>query len=152
MSFIGEETYSIDSKGRVNIPAKMRKYIAPEANDTFIVTLGFDNCIVAYPLDVWNNKYKPGIENLDPFDPRSREFRRKFLRLAEEVKLDGQQRVAIPRKLSNMFKLENKVTIVGQMDYLEFWRPEVYENYLDGTDSTYEEVAANVMVKKKPDG
>ena len=52
MSFFkGQETYSIDNKGRVNVPAKMRKSISPDANDTFIVTRGTDKCIVAYPMN-----------------------------------------------------------------------------------------------------
>ena len=51
MSFFkGQETYSIDDKGRVNVPTKMRKSIQPEAGDTFILTRGVDKCIVAYPM------------------------------------------------------------------------------------------------------
>ena len=54
--FKGEETYSIDSKGRVNIPAKMRKSMSPDAGDTFVLTRGFETCIYAYPMDEWKKK------------------------------------------------------------------------------------------------
>ena len=49
----GQETYSVDSKGRVNILVKMRRALSPEAQDTFILTRGSDRCISAYPLDEW---------------------------------------------------------------------------------------------------
>ncbi len=147
-SFIGEETYSIDNKGRVNIPAKMRKDISPEANETFVVTQGFDNCIIAYPHNVWKEKYEKGLEELDPFDKKSRMFRRKFLRWAEEVKLDGSQRISLPRKLLEIFGIKGKVTIVGQIDYIEFWNPDTYDEFLDDSEQSYEEIAAEVMARK----
>tara|TARA_Y100000294_G_C8544851_1_gene332651 strand:- start:1181 stop:1348 length:168 start_codon:yes stop_codon:yes gene_type:complete len=46
----GEYFYNIDSKGRLNIPAKYRNALAPENNNTFIITKGQDPCIYAYPL------------------------------------------------------------------------------------------------------
>jgi len=39
-SFKGSYAYSVDAKGRINIPARLRKYVSPEANDTFVVTRG----------------------------------------------------------------------------------------------------------------
>jgi MraZ protein len=52
-SFKGSYEYSVDNKGRVNIPARLRKYVSPEANDTFVITRGYDACLFVYPLDVW---------------------------------------------------------------------------------------------------
>ncbi|HLX12368.1 MAG TPA: MraZ N-terminal domain-containing protein, partial [Bacteroidota bacterium] len=52
-SFKGSYTYSVDSKGRINIPAKLRKYVSPDANDTFIVTRGFEKCLFVFPADEW---------------------------------------------------------------------------------------------------
>lgn len=144
--FKGQETYSIDSKGRVNIPAKMRKSISPEANDTFTVTRGQEECIVAYPLDEWK-KYEDKFVELNQYDSKNRFFLRKLLMWSEEVSLDGQQRISLPKKLLDFAGIENKVVIAGMVDHIEFWNPDKFEEYLSKFEESYEDVAANVMVK-----
>ena len=142
--FKGQETYSIDNKGRVNIPAKMRKAISPEANDTFILTRGSDKCIVAYPMDQWR-KYEERFANLNQYDEKDRYFLRMILSWSEEVEIDGQQRVSIPRRHRGFAGIEGKTTIVGRMDRIEFWNPEEFEKYLQEYNEPYEQVAASVM-------
>lgn len=145
MSFFkGQETYSIDNKGRVNIPAKMRKSMSPEANDTFVVTRGTENCIVAYPLDEWK-KYEEKLQNLNQFDEKNRFFLRTILMWSEEVGLDAQQRVTLPKKLIDFAQIDSKTTIVGMVDRIEFWNPENFEKYLSSSTESYESVAALVM-------
>lgn len=145
MSFFkGQETYSIDNKGRVNIPAKMRKSIAPEANDTFVVTRGTEECIVAYPLDEWK-KYEEKLQSLNQFDEKNRFFLRTILMWSEEVGLDSQQRISLPKKLIDFAKIDGKVTIVGMVDRIELWNPEKFDNYLNSSTESYETVAATVM-------
>ena len=51
--FRGQFTYSVDAKGRVSIPSKLRKQVSPDANDTFVMTRGNGKCIDIYPLDQW---------------------------------------------------------------------------------------------------
>lgn len=145
MSFFkGQETYSLDNKGRVNIPAKMRKSLAPDANDTFVITRGTEDCIVAYPLDEWK-KYEDKLQNLNQFDEKNRFFLRTILMWSEEVSLDSQQRISIPKKLIDFAKIENKTTIVGMVDRIEFWNPEKFEEYLNSSKESYETVASIVM-------
>ena len=50
-SFKGSYKYSVDGKGRINIPARLRKYVSPEANNTFTITRGFESCLFVYPQD-----------------------------------------------------------------------------------------------------
>lgn len=144
--FKGQELHSIDNKGRVNIPAKMRRSITPDANDTFTVLRGQDNCIVAYPLNEWKS-YEEKFEDLNQYNSKNRYFLRTLLMWSEEVALDAQQRIMIPKKLLDFAGIENKVLIVGMVDHIEFWNPEKFEEYLNNHDESYEEVAAKVMVK-----
>lgn len=144
--FKGQELYSIDAKGRVNIPSKMRKSIAPEANDTFTVTRGTDNCIVAYPLDEWR-RYEEKFEELNQYDEQNRYFLRRLLMWAEEVTVDAQLRVILPKKLLDFAGIDKKVMIVGMVDHIEFWNPDEYEKYLNSHEESYEAVAAKVMTK-----
>ncbi|MGE5479671.1 MAG: division/cell wall cluster transcriptional repressor MraZ [Chloroflexota bacterium] len=142
--FKGQETYSIDAKGRVNIPAKMRRSISPEAQETFTLTRGQEKCIFAYPLDEWK-KYEEKFERLNQFDEENRFFLRRLLMWSEEVTLDAQQRIMAPRKLLEFAEIENKVLIVGMVDHIELWNPDNFEKYLNGFEASYESVAAKVM-------
>jgi transcriptional regulator MraZ len=142
--FKGQEQYSIDAKGRVNIPAKMRKCISPEANDTFAITRGVDKCIEVYPLDEWK-KYEEKFRGMNQYDERKRYFLRTILRWTEEVSLDAQQRITVPKKLIGFAGIEKQAVIVGMGDHIELWKPEEFEAYLDKHEESYEDVAAEVM-------
>ncbi len=145
--FKGEETYTMDSKGRVNIPAKMRRCLEPDADGTFVLTRGFENCIFAYPLNHWRN-YEQNLMTQNPFDEKTRVFLRKFLRWSEEVKLDGQHRISLPKKLADFAGIKSKVKIVGQLDHIEFWDPDKFEAFEEEHDETYEDIAAEVMARQ----
>jgi MraZ protein len=142
--FKGQEVYSIDSKGRVNIPSKMRKSLSPEANDTFAITRGLDKCITAYPIDEWK-KYEEKFSNLNQYDEKNRYFLRMLLMWSEEVTLDAQQRITLPRKLLEFAGIDGKVMIVGMGDHIEFWNPDEFENYLNKFNEPYEKVAEKVF-------
>jgi MraZ protein len=148
MSFFkGQETYSIDEKGRVNVPTKMRKSIQPEAGDTFILTRGVDKCIVAYPMNEWK-VYEEKFAKLNQYSEKDRFFLRMILSWSEEVEMDAQQRVSVPKRLREFAGIESKVTIVGMIDHIELWQPEEFEKYLSGQAESYEDVAAKVMTKE----
>ena len=142
--FKGKELYSTDSKGRVNIPAKMRKSVSPDANDTFTVTRGLDGCIEAYPLDIWRIK-EEHFEKLNQYNAENRFFLRKILMWSEEVSLDTQWRIMLPKKLLEFASIESKVVIAGVGDHIEFWNPEKYDEYMASKEEPYEDIAAKVM-------
>ena len=52
-TFTGEYQYSLDSKGRINIPAKFRQSLSKNNQNTFVTTRGQDPCIWIYPLTEW---------------------------------------------------------------------------------------------------
>ena len=151
MSFFkGREIYSVDAKGRVNIPAKMRKSMSPDANDTFVVTRGPDDepCIYAYPLDEWR-KFEENLKGLNQFNEQDRFFVRTLLYWADEVAFDGQFRIMIPKALMDFTRIEKNALILGAMDHIEIWNPEIFETYMSARTESYANVAASVMGMKK---
>jgi MraZ protein len=142
--FRGQFIYSVDSKGRVSIPAKLRKHIAPDANDTFVMTQGTATCIDVYPLDQWN-QFEEKLLGLNPFKPNDAKFIRMILQFASEDKLDSQSRILIPQFLLEYAKIEKEVLILGALKKIELWNPKVFEEYLKQTPETYEQIAAEVM-------
>ena len=143
-SFKGSFSYSVDNKGRSNIPAKMRKNISPEANDMFVITRGYEECLFIYPYDEWV-KLEQTIRRLSPSDPKHRFFTRTLLEHATEGQLDGQFRITIPRELLQFAKIDNEVKILGILERIEVWNPRVYEEYKSVQNESYEHVAAAVL-------
>jgi MraZ protein len=145
--FRGQFTYSIDSKGRIAIPAKLRKHISADANDTFVMTRGLSNCIDLYPLDEWQ-QIEEKLLQLNSFQPDDARFIRMFVQFASEDVMDGQSRILIPSTLISYAKIEKEVLILGALKKIEVWNPKVYEDYLTQSAQTYEEIAAKVMASK----
>ena len=145
-SFKGSYGYSVDSKGRINIPARLRKYVSTEANDTFVVTRGYDQCLYLYPLDEWT-RLELEIRQLSSTNPKHRFFKRRLLEWATESQLDGQFRIMIPRDLLQFAAIENDVLIIGVLEHIEVWNPRIYEAYLKTQDESYETVAQTVLQK-----
>jgi MraZ protein len=150
-SFKGTYEYSVDSKGRINIPARLRKYVSAGANDTFVITRGLDQCLFVYPLDEWN-KLEEAIRRLSPTNSQDRFFMRTLLSRATESQLDGQSRITIPRELLQLAGIENEVQIIGVLEHIELWNPKVYQQYLSAQPDTYENVAQAVLQTKAPEG
>jgi MraZ protein len=143
-SFKGRYSYSVDSKGRIALPAKLRKSVSPAANDTFILTRGFEQCLFVYPQDEWN-RVEESVRGLSPTNPQHRFFVRTLLQWATDVQIDGQARLSVPQDLLKFAGIENEVLILGVMERVEIWNPKTYEQYMNNQPATYETVAESVL-------
>lgn len=111
---IGEYNPTIDQKGRLNFPAKLRE----ELGEKFIITRGMDNCLNVYSKEEWT-VLEEGIKSL----PRSkrRDLERFFFSGAYEAIPDKQGRLIIPTVLREYASLNKKVVIVGALSHVEIW-------------------------------
>ncbi len=142
--FKGQATYSVDGKGRIAIPSRMRACLNPDAHNTLVITRGFEKCIFAYPLDEWL-KIEDQISKLNLYDQKHRAFIRQFMRWAEEVSLDAKGRVPLQRPLLEYAGITTTSLILGSQKYLEIWDPDRFEEYLKTDGEDYEKLAAEVM-------
>lgn len=142
--FKGQAEYSVDGKGRVALPAKMRRAVNPEAKDTFTITRGYERYIAVFPLDHWE-QVEEKLRNLNHFKRKERAFVRDLLRWADEITLDAQGRLTIPKILLNYAGITERAAIIGNGDHLEIWNPDTLnEHAIDDLD-TYQELAEQVM-------
>lgn len=51
----------------------------------------------------------------------------------------------IPKMLLDFARIEKTVLILGAMDHLEIWNPELFESYISARKESYAAVAASVM-------
>ena len=142
---IGSFKYSIDSKGRVSIPAKMRKFVDPKSNDAFVMTRGTNKCIDVYPMNLWEELVQSKLNQLNSFEPKDAMFLRMFLQQAAEDKLDSQSRLLIPKNLIEYAEISKEVLILGNIKKIELWNPQNYEDYLNTSELSFEEIAKQVL-------
>lgn len=118
----GEYQHTLDTKGRLFIPAKLRE----ELGDSFVVTKGLDECLFLYPLDAWK-ALEDKIRQL-PMS-KSRNLQRFFLSAAADVTVDKQGRIVVPPVLRSHAKLVHDVTIIGVLDRAEIWDRQKWDEY-----------------------
>ncbi|WRS27629.1 division/cell wall cluster transcriptional repressor MraZ [Oscillospiraceae bacterium MB08-C2-2] len=111
---IGEFQHSLDSKGRVNFPAKMRD----DLGSRFIVTKGMDSCLAVYPMEEWA-VLESKIRAL-PMS-KSRDLQRFLFAGAADLEPDKQGRVLIPQNLRDYAGLSKDVMIIGASVRAEIW-------------------------------
>ena len=129
LSFIGDYTCKLDSKGRGVVPAVFRKEMQAAGE------VSFDECIDDYPKDEWLKLIAGLREKLSQFNREQVRFFREFFRGAQEVELDGNGRVLIPRKMLDSIGIEgDEIVMVGQDSKIEIWGKIKYEESTMNTD------------------
>jgi MraZ protein len=144
-SFKGQYEHSIDAKGRVAFPAKLRKSLNPAAQERFTVVRGQEPCLYLYPEDEWEN-VEAKLSRINNFTKKGRLAKRNFLRYAEDVSLDKQNRVALPSDLMEYASIDGKAVFLGMGEYIEVWDPDKLEQ-IDSAldDDAFEEIFEQVM-------
>lgn len=140
-SFKGRFLYTVDAKGRIAIPAKLRKSLG--GNDV-VLTRGFEKCLYVYPPEEWK-KVDAYIRSLSFLDARHRFFGRTLFQWATDSELDGQSRVTVPQELLKYADISSDVLVLGVADRIEIWNPAVYEEYQKMQPDTYETVVERVF-------
>ena len=121
-TFIGEYTYSLDSKGRVNIPSKFRQTLSTDNQNTFVITRGLDSCIWVYPLVQWK-EIEENLRKLSSLSSIHRAFVRNTARYATPSTYDKQGRINLTPSLINFASLKKDVLIIGMVNKMEIWDP-----------------------------
>lgn len=134
--FMGEYTPSMDEKGRVAIPIKLRKAFNEQSLiDRLVVCPGFDRCIMAFRESDWKEFVETKLAPLSQSDPKNRMRSRFLLGGASVCDLDKQGRVLVPANLLEYARIEKDIVIIGVYDRIEFWSSESYLEYKPDGDS-----------------
>ena len=117
--FIGEFYHSLDEKGRVNFPAKLRE----ELGDQFVITKGLDGCLSAYSMGKWEviSEKVAGLPQA-----KARDLKRFMFSAATIVNPDKQGRVLISPTLRMFAKINKDIAVIGASDHVELWDRETW--------------------------
>lgn len=112
----GQYAHTIDAKGRLFIPAKLRQ----ELGDTFHVTVGQDHCLSVYSDESW----AAFMDKLKGMSYNEVKRLRGLFAYGADCEPDGQGRILLPAKLREYADLEKDVVIIGSFDRVEIWNAE----------------------------
>jgi MraZ protein len=136
----GEYTHTIDAKGRLIVPAKLRESLG----DKFTITRGFDGCIYAYADNEWE-ALKDRISKLPLNDARARSLTRFFIGGASEVEVDKQGRILVSPTLRSHAGLVKDVVSLGVGNKVEIWSLEKYNEVNAQSFENIENVAESML-------
>ncbi|MBR2240189.1 MAG: division/cell wall cluster transcriptional repressor MraZ [Clostridia bacterium] len=138
---IGEYEHTLDVKGRLIMPAKLREDIG----DKFIITKGLDGCLFGFSLNEWTN-FEEKLKSLPLTNKNARDFVRFFLSGAVNVEIDKQGRFLVASNLREYASMEKEVVIIGVGTRIEFWSKENWNKYNNSNNISADELAENMTM------
>jgi MraZ protein len=145
LAFYGTNTYAIDHKGRLSVPASLRRPASGRKPiQTFILVAGFEGCLALYAPEDWA-RVEERLRRLPMGGRKARSFTRAFLMDATQVSVDAQGRVTIPPALMSRAGLGKDATLHGVGDHIEIWNPERLKVVIEEAQANFEANAEEVL-------
>jgi transcriptional regulator MraZ len=124
--FRGITQLSLDSKGRLAIPAKYRDGLVSLCAGRLIVTADPSKCLLIYPQPAWE-PIEQKLISLSSFDKKTRSLQRLLVGNASDVEMDNAGRVLVSSPLRKFAGLTKNVVLVGQGAKFELWGEEQWD-------------------------
>lgn len=134
----GEFKNTLDDKGRVSLPARLRSELS---GNILILTQGVDRCLWLFPPEQWKTLSKKLMETTSPFQARSRLVQRRIIAPAQEVEIDKAGRIAVPQSLRSFAELSRDCVILGIDKYIEIWDAAQYKTYWEENEQEFRAAA-----------
>lgn len=136
---IGEFEYSLDVKGRLVMPSKIRE----DMGEKFIITKGLDGCLFGFSKQEWNN-FEEKLKTLPLTNKNARDFVRFFLSGAIECEIDKQGRFLVASNLREYAGLEKEAVITGVGTRIEIWDKDKWKDYNSEENLSADQIAENM--------
>ncbi|MGH1363066.1 MAG: division/cell wall cluster transcriptional repressor MraZ [Calditrichia bacterium] len=143
--FWGSFKSTLDTKGRINFPAKFRKNLREEDEDTLILVRASETCIAMYPLQSWQDTVA-AIKSRLTSDREFAVISRRLMYQASEQRIDKQGRLNLTTNLIDYAGLEGEVLVVGYEQKIELWQPARYEDYVRKTEAEFQRISLDLDI------
>lgn len=146
--YLGSHSISMDAKGRMAVPARIRELLMDECAGRIVITANpeaqtSERCLWIYPEAQWG-EILPKLEALPTFNKVARRTQRLMIGYAVSLELDGNGRVLVPPTLRDYANLDKKLMLVGQGKKLELWSEERWQAWMDEAEGD-EEIPAEML-------
>lgn len=127
ITFIGDYTVRLDSKGRLSFPAAFKKQSREAVQDGFVLKRDlFESCLIMYPMEEWERQNKMIRARTNPYNKEHARFLRMFFSGTAELSLDANNRMLLPRRLMEYAGIRDEVVLAGQSGKIEIWASDQY--------------------------
>lgn len=122
---IGEFDCKLDTKGRMVLPAALKRQVPDAERNGLVINRGFERHLVIYTKNEWE-KITAKLAKLNPYKAQNRKFIRDFTRGATELSLDSANRVLLPKSLLEYAGIHTEIVLSCQFSKIEVWSKEAY--------------------------
>ena len=144
-TIIGTYECKVDAKGRLLIPAPLKKQLTTSLLDGFVLKRSvFQPCLELYPMKEWNLMMEK-INKLNRFVKKNNDFIRRFTAGVKVVEIDALGRLLVPKDLMIFASINKEVVFSSAVNIVEIWDKDLYEKSISGEDLDFADLAEEVM-------
>ncbi|HLV38064.1 division/cell wall cluster transcriptional repressor MraZ [Xanthomarina sp.] len=144
-SLIGTYECKVDTKGRLMLPAALKKQLSPILQNGFVVKRAvFQSCLELYPMSEWEALMQR-INKLNRFKKKNNDFIRRFTAGVKVVEIDTTGRLLIPKDLVVFADISKEIVLSAAVNIIEIWDKDKYEQVIDDATVDFADLAEEVM-------
>lgn len=133
--------HTMDEKGRLAIPSKLRKSAIIQQESLLIVAKGLDTNLFLFTEKDWNKYIESRVMDLPIGDGNVRHFLRFFVSGSAECQVDRSGRIMIPQTLADYAHINREVVINGAGFFMEIWARELWNDYFKENEEKLKDYA-----------
>lgn len=144
-SIIGTYECKVDAKGRLLLPAPLKKQLSAALQDGFVLKRSvFQPCLELYPIAEWNLMMNK-INKLNRFVKKNNDFIRRFTAGVKVVEIDALGRLLVPKDLVAFASISKDLVLSSAVNIVEIWDKDLYENFISNDEVDFADLAEEVM-------
>ncbi|WP_452225125.1 division/cell wall cluster transcriptional repressor MraZ [Lacinutrix chionoecetis] len=144
-SLIGTYECKADAKGRLMLPAALKKQLAPVLQNGFVLKRAvFQPCLELYPMAEWEVLMQK-VNKLNRFKKKNNDFIRRFTAGVKMVEVDANGRLLIPKDLIVFAGISKNIVMSSAVNIVEIWDKDKYEQAIDDAAVDFADLAEEVM-------
>nr|WP_321248161.1 division/cell wall cluster transcriptional repressor MraZ [uncultured Psychroserpens sp.] len=149
---IGTYECKVDAKGRLMLPAAIKKQLLPILQNGFVLKRAvFQPCLELYPMSEWDILMQK-VNKLNRFKKKNNDFIRRFTAGLKQVEVDSAGRLLIPKDLVTFSGITKDIVVSSAINIIEIWDKDNYEKAIDDATGDFADLAEEVMGQDDEDG
>lgn len=145
INLIGTYECTVDNKGRIMIPAQLKKQLDGFTKEPFILKRSvFQNCLELFPYSEWKLMMDK-VNKLNRFVKKNNDFIRMYTAGVKSIDLDSTGRLLVPKDLIAISKLTKHVVLSSSINIIEIWDKDEYEKSINDPKVDFAKLTEEVM-------
>tara|TARA_B100001971_G_C18022188_1_gene448012 strand:- start:124 stop:654 length:531 start_codon:yes stop_codon:yes gene_type:complete len=145
INLIGTYECKSDAKGRIMLPAALKKQLVPIIQEGFVIKRSvFNNCLEMYPMKEWD-AMAAQVNRLNRFIKKNTDFIRSYMSGLKMLEVDGSGRILIPKNLIVFAGIGKEIVLTASVNVIEIWDKLQYEKTIKLTLQDFRKLAEEVM-------